>query len=244
MKSALILGATSDIGKACIEQFAANDYYLYLAGRDYLKLLAVQKDLSTRQNMKSQLLEINLIEHQAFSEAIRSIPGNLDVVLCAIGTLGNHPGALENSAEALEIIDSNFRSIVPLLQLSANRLKDQKKGKLIVITSVAGLRGRASNYFYGSAKAGMIAILSGLRNAMHPYAVQVTTVIPGYVNTRMTAHMNLPTLLTSSPKHLAKAIYRYTVVGKRNILYWKPIWRYIMLFIRIMPESIFKRINW
>ena len=81
MKSALILGATSDIGKACIELFAANDYYLYLAGRDYLKLLSVQKDLSTRHNLKSQLLEIDLTEHQAFNEAIRSIPGNLDVVL-------------------------------------------------------------------------------------------------------------------------------------------------------------------
>lgn len=244
MKRVLILGATSDIAKACSELFAANGYLLLLAGRDRLKLESFQLDLNSRYAIKSGIIEINPPDQSTLDHVFQSISGNLDVILCAIGTLGNHHEAMNSPQDGLEIIDSNYRSIIPLLQSAANRLKNQNRGKLIVITSVAGLRGRASNYFYGSAKAGLIAYLSGLRNALHPYRVQVTTVIPGYVKTRMTKNMHLPPLLTCSTESLAKAIYRYTVKGKRNILYWKPIWRYIMLIIRIMPESVFKRMRW
>jgi NAD(P)-dependent dehydrogenase (short-subunit alcohol dehydrogenase family) len=129
-----------------------------------------------------------------------------------------------------------------LLGELANRLQRQGRGVIVGISSVAGERGRASNYLYGSAKAGLTAFLSGLRQRLAPHGVQVLTVKPGYVDTAMTAHLTLPPLLTAQPAEVARAIRRAQLQGQ-DVLYVRPIWGVIMAVIRLLPERLFKRLR-
>ena len=124
----------------------------------------------------------------------------------------------------------------------ANLFKIRGSGTLIGISSVAGDRGRASNYIYGSSKAGVSAFLSGLRNRLYPFGIHVLTVKPGFVQTKMTSHINLPKKLTTNPEKVANSIY-YAYKSRKNIIYVMPIWKYIMLFIKLIPESFFKKMK-
>jgi short-subunit dehydrogenase len=126
--------------------------------------------------------------------------------------------------------------------LLANGFEARGSGTLIGISSVAGDRGRATNYAYGAAKAGFTAWLSGLRNRLAKRGVHVMTVLPGFVETRMTAGMDLPAKLTAKPAEVADAIYRGTQSG-RNVIYVKPVWALIMAIIRNIPERVFKRLK-
>ena len=119
---------------------------------------------------------------------------------------------------------------------------DRGTGTLVGISSVAGLRGRATNYVYGSAKAALTAFLSGLRNRLASRGVHVVTVLPGFVATRMTEHMDLPALLTARPREVADAIHR-AAEKKHNIIYVRPVWRVVMFVIKLIPESVFKKMR-
>ena len=144
--------------------------------------------------------------------------------------------------EAQLIIQSNYTGAVSILDKVANQYAAEKKGVIVGISSVAGERGRQSNYHYGSAKAGFTAYLSGLRNRLFHEGVHVVTVQPGFTYTRMTENMKLPKLLTGFPAQVADAVFN-AVQKKRNVVYVKWMWRWIMLIIRSIPEALFKKMK-
>jgi short-subunit dehydrogenase len=163
-------------------------------------------------------------------------------VVCAVGYLGDQKRAEQDFDEAKKLIDTNFTGCVSILNIVANDFEARKKGFIIGISSVAGDRGRLSNYMYGSAKAAFSTYLSGLRNRLQKSGVHVLTVKPGFVATKMTAGMDLPPLLSSSPEEVSEDVFRAYKTGKDE-LYTKWFWKWIMLTIRLIPEKIFKKLR-
>ena len=140
------------------------------------------------------------------------------------------------------IVDINYAKLIPLLNFFAQKMERQRSGTMIVLSSVAGDRGRQSNFIYGSAKAGLTAYLSGLRNYMFTRKVHVITIKPGFMDTKMTEGLPLNPKLTATPKQAAEAIYK-ALKMKKNVAYVLPIWGLIMLIIRNIPEFIFKKLK-
>ena len=242
MKTVLILGATSGIGEAIAYRFVKAGYRLLLTARNVESLSEMTKDLQTRFGVSVHTLTFDALhfnEHKMFYD---SLPAKPDVVVCVFGYLGNHAETRKNSEEAFITINTNYIGVVSILDIAANDLEQRKSGCIIGISSVAGERGRKSNYHYGSAKAGFTAYLSGLRHRLFSSRVHVLTVIPGYVRTKMSEGIKLPPLLTVSPERCADDIYR-AFAKRKNVVYTPGIWRYIMFIIRMLPEFIFKRTN-
>lgn len=242
-KNMLILGGTSDISRAVALKFANDKYSLHLAGRDLSKLKRFAKDLEVRTSQQVSCHHFDVLssfsEHTTFWN---SISGSVDVVFCAIGCLGDQIEARSDLDLAQTIIDTNYAKLVGILSLIANTFEKRQNGLLIVVSSVAGERGRASNYVYGSAKAGLTAFLSGLRQRLAVSNVRVITVLPGFVDTAMTEHLNLPKLLTSSPNYVAEIVLN-AVRRKKDVIYVGWYWKFIMLIIKCIPERIFRQIR-
>jgi len=156
--------------------------------------------------------------------------------------MGEQTESQKNILAAAQLIRSNFEGPASILAALANRFEKRGSGTLVGISSVAGERGRATNYIYGSAKAGMTAFLSGLRNRLAKNGVHVVTVLPGFVATKMTDGMDLPIRLTAEPEEVAKAVFK-AVKKSKNTIYVKPIWWLIMIIIKSIPERIFKKFN-
>ncbi len=145
-------------------------------------------------------------------------------MISAIGYLGEQEKAQSDFKEAQQIMDTNYTGVVSLFNIIANDFEDRRSGFMVGISSVAGDRGRKSNYIYGSAKAALTAYLSGLRNRLYDAQVHVMTVKPGFVATKMTEGMDLPEKLTAQPEEVAEDIYKAQQKGK-NVLYTKWMWR-------------------
>jgi hypothetical protein len=156
--------------------------------------------------------------------------------------LGDAEKARGNTAESALILLTNYNGAVSILDVIANRYEAQGEGCIIGVSSVAGDRGRQSNYHYGSAKAGFSAYLSGLRNRLAGKGVHVMTVKPGFVNTSMTEDQDTPAPVTAEPEEVADAVYK-AFVKKKDVLYTRWMWRYIMFIIRTIPETIFKKLK-
>ncbi len=241
-KSLLVLGAKSDIGIAIAHRFAKEGFDVQLAARNSNTLRNDCSDIKIRYGVDATFHELdalNISSHQKFLALLPNIP---DIAIYAIGTLGEQKENEKNIAASIEIIRTNFEGLISIFGHLANHFQERGSGSLIGISSVAGDRGRASNYVYGSSKAGFSAFLSGLRNRMYPYGVNVITVKPGFVKTKMTSHINLPKKLTTNSQKVANAIY-LAYKYKKNIIYVKPIWKYIMQLIKLIPESFFKRMK-
>ena len=163
-----------------------------------------------------------------------------EIAICAVGLMGKQSDSEQDMDAASRVMRSNFEGPASVFGLLANRFEKRGSGVLVGISSVAGDRGRASNYVYGSAKAGFTAFLSGLRNRLAKKNVHVVTVLPGFVATQMTEGMDLPEKLTAQPAEVAKAISQAVSKGK-DIIYVRSVWRLIMLIIRNIPEKIFKK---
>lgn len=242
MPSLLVLGATSDIARATALHFGLHGWNILLAGRDMTAVSALADDCSIRIGNPVVALHFDALhpeKHVAFWNTLPSCP---DAVLCAVGLLGDQKAAQQDSELAEKILCSNFTGLVPILSMAAKAFEDRGSGLIIGISSVAGDRGRASNYLYGSAKAGFTAFLSGLRNRLAGKGVRVLTVKPGFVSTAMTATMTLPPLLTATPDDVARDIFA-AVEKKSDIIYTKWYWRWIMLIVRLLPECVFKRLS-
>jgi short-subunit dehydrogenase len=238
----LILGAKSDIANAVAKRFAREGFDLYLAARDSSELEPVCKDLSVRHGIRAESLEFDVVDykgHKASYEAINEKPIG---AICVVGYLGDQELAQMDFKEAEKILDTNYKGCVSILNVIASDLEARREGFIIALSSVAGDRGRQSNYLYGSAKAGLSAYLSGLRNRLQKAGVHVMTVKPGFVNTAMTEGMGLPPILTAEPMEVADDIYK-AFQKKKDVLYTKWFWRYIMLIIRNIPERVFKRMK-
>ncbi|HEX2535106.1 MAG TPA: SDR family NAD(P)-dependent oxidoreductase, partial [Chitinophagaceae bacterium] len=156
------------------------------------------------------------------------------------GYMTENETAIRSLDETLRTIHTNYTGAVSILNVVAADYMARKSGTIVGISSVAGLRGRQSNYIYGSAKAGFTAYLSGLRNRLFHEGAHVVTVLPGFVYTKMTEHLNLPKLLTAQPEAVGSVVYE-AVQGKKNTVYVKWFWRWIMLIITSVPEFIFKK---
>ena len=148
--------------------------------------------------------------------------------------------AVKDWNETAKMINSNYTGAVSILNIIAEDYAAKKSGTIVGISSVAGERGRQSNYIYGSAKAGFTAYLSGLRNRLYHDNVHVVTVLPGFVNTKMTAELNLPPLLTANPEQVADAVEK-AIRKKQNVVYVKWFWKWIMMIIKSIPENMFKK---
>jgi short-subunit dehydrogenase len=242
MKTVLILGAHSDIAMALAHEFAKNGYTPILAARNASRLGDAIKDLEIRHQVKAEAVEFDVLDlarHPAFYAGLRAKP---DVTICVVGLLGDQNAARTDWHLARDIIYTNFTGPASILHIVAADYEQRKTGCIIGIGSVAGDRGRQSNYVYGSAKAGFAAFLSGLRNRLQKAGVHVMTVKPGFVRTKMTEGMKLPPAITATPQQVARDIYKaYT--KKRDVLYTLWMWRWIMLIIRLIPERIFKKLG-
>lgn len=237
----VILGARSDIGRAIARRYAAAGCAVVLAARQADTLADDKADLETRYNVPVTVVEFDLhkSDPDAFFRDLGESPGTLVMVA---GLLGEQSRSEADDAEAARVMEANYSGPARFLLASARTMQDRGEGCIIGVSSVAGDRGRASNFIYGSAKAGFTAFLSGLRARLSKKNVHVITVKPGFVDTRMTAGMNLPPLLTAQPDDVAAAVLKAHAKGA-NVIYVGRIWRLIMLVIRLLPEPIFKRLS-
>jgi short-subunit dehydrogenase len=238
----LILGAGSDIAKATSRKFASKGYDVQLAGRDMQQLERLGKDLISRYGVgvSCHIFDAVIFDsHDNFVENLNSIP---DIVAYFVGVMYEQKEASNDWNKARATIDANYTGAVSIINLLAKKMLEKGNGCIVGVSSVAGERGRGSNYIYGSAKAAFTAYLSGLRNELFTKGIGVITVKPGFVNTKMTQDLELPPKLTAQPQKVGDAIYN-AVVKKKDIIYIKPIWYYIMQIIRMLPEPIFKRMK-
>lgn len=242
MSTILILGAASDMAMAIAKKYAAEGHVVQLAARNVQRLKPLQSDITIRYNIACSLHEFDALDfssHQAFFD---QLPVKPDITICVFGYLGENETARSNWAETEKIIHTNYTGAVSILNVVSNYYAAQKNGIIAGISSVAGERGRQSNYIYGSAKAGFTAYLSGLRNRMFHENVHVVSVQPGFVYTRMTENLTLPPLLTAKPEVVANTVYQ-AVAKRKNIVYVKWFWRWIMLVIKSIPEFLFKKLK-
>jgi len=244
VRKLLIVGATSAIAQATARLHADHGDQIYLAGRDVTRLQQVADDLIARGADKVGLMAIDLTHearHTELLDAAHAHMDGLDTVLIAHGTLPNQTDCEADFELAREAIDSNFMSAAALLTQVAQRFSSQGHGTIAAIGSVAGDRGRASNYIYGSAKGALEIFLSGLRNRLNPQGIRVVTIKPGFVDTPMTA--DLPKgPLWASPDKIARGIYKSMSAGP-EVVYLPEFWRLIMLIIKLLPEPLFKRLK-
>jgi decaprenylphospho-beta-D-erythro-pentofuranosid-2-ulose 2-reductase len=242
MPTVLILGASSDIADALASRFASAGYDIQLAARNAARLLPVQSDLSIRYSVKCSIHEFDAAQPGTHPGFLASLPTLPDITISVFGYLGDQIRAESDWEECQQILQVNYLGAVSILNLVANLYATRGQGTIAGISSVAGERGRQSNYFYGSAKAGFTAYLSGLRNRLFSKNVHVLTIQPGFVYTKMTEGMPLPKILTATPKQVANKVY--TAISKKyNIVYIKWFWRWIMLIIKSIPEPVFKKLK-
>ncbi|GAB3670250.1 SDR family oxidoreductase [Salinisphaera aquimarina] len=242
MKKILIVGATSTIAEHTARLFAADGDALFLVGRKAERLTAIADDLSVRGAAKvgTHVMDADdLGAHAAMIDAAEAALGGLDTLLVAYGTLPDQAACQADPAAAVAAWQTNAVSAIALITDVANRFERQGHGLIAAISSVAGDRGRASNYVYGSAKAGLNAFLDGLRHRLFKANVQVLTIRPGMVDTPMTAEFDKGPLF-AQPEKVAADIHK--AIGKRRaILYTPGFWRLIMTVISCVPRAIFHR---
>jgi decaprenylphospho-beta-D-erythro-pentofuranosid-2-ulose 2-reductase len=245
MKKILIVGATSAIATACARLWAADNGEFFLVARDPQKLQQTSADLMARgaRGVTSYLMDAtDTAAHPVMLKCCLDALQSIDICLIAHGTLPNQSACEQNVELALTEFANNGTSVIALLTVLAKQMATQRSGTLAVISSVAGDRGRPSNYLYGSAKAAISTFCEGLRAQMFKVGVHVMTIKPGFVDTPMTRELALPALLVAQPEAVARRI----VVGiehKASVLYVPGFWAWIMWLIRGLPQPLFKRLN-
>jgi short-subunit dehydrogenase len=238
----LILGATSDLGRAVARAYAAEGHSMLLAARDTDLLAAEASDLKVRFGVPVHTYRFDVLDfarHNEFLDRLGELP---DTVVCLIGFMPDQEEAECSFQIARLVFDTNFSGPASILGEMANRMEARRSGTIIGVSSVAGDRGRARNYIYGAAKAGFTAFLSGLRGRLARKNVRVITVKPGFMRTRLTEGMTLPAFLTADPAAVAQDILSAHRRG-RDIIYSRGRWRLVMAIIRALPEPIFKRLR-
>jgi decaprenylphospho-beta-D-erythro-pentofuranosid-2-ulose 2-reductase len=244
-KKILIVGATSAIAAACARLWAVQSAEFFLVARDLEKLQQTADDLRIRGAAATTMFQLDLNrldEHEAMFTACQAALGGIDICLIAHGTLPDQAACEADPALALREFSSNGLSVIALLTPLANLMQAQGNGSIAVISSVAGDRGRPSNYLYGSAKASVTAFCEGLSARLHRSGVHVLTVKPGFVATPMTRGLSLPALLLATPERVATDILRAIERGAVT-LYTPWFWWFIMFAIRLVPAHIFRRLR-
>lgn len=245
MKRILIIGATSAIAQACARLWAAEGAAFYLVARNAERLQQTAADLQARgaSAVTVQIMDANDFEaHQGMLDACKASLQQIDIALLAHGTLPDQSACEADTHVALREFATNGLSVLALLNGLAQLFELQRYGTLAVISSVAGDRGRPSNYLYGSAKAAVSTYCSGLRARLFKVGVQVVDIRPGFIDTPMTQGLKLPALLLVTPEQVAPRMLRGIERGT-GVLYAPGFWALIMLVIRSIPQPLFKRLN-
>lgn len=244
MQKILIIGATSAIAEATVRLYATQGDQLYLLARNKPRLESMADDLKVRGAALVDYQQLNVNDQAARIESIEQAidhMGSIDVALIAHGSLPNQELCQQDVELMQTELETNAISTVSILTQLANSMEKQNKGTIVVITSVAGDRGRQSNYVYGAAK-GMVSIfLQGLRNRLDKSGVNVIDIKPGFVDTPMTADFKKG-VLWAQPETIAKGIVNAVNKGSKEV-YLPWFWRYIMLIIKNIPEFIFKKLS-
>ncbi|HET7779170.1 MAG TPA: SDR family oxidoreductase [Rudaea sp.] len=245
MRKVLIIGATSAIAEAAARIFAARGDALFLVARNAEHLRAVVADLNLRGAARADSATLDVTDfaaHEAVIEKAERDLGGIEIALIAHGTLSDQAQCEQSVDVMRREFDVNALSTLALLTALANRMEARRTGTLAVISSVAGDRGRQSNYVYGAAKAAVSTFLGGLRQRLAKSGVTVLTIKPGFVDTPMTAAIANKGALWAQPDRVAAGIVQ-AIDRRRNIVYLPWFWRWIMLGIRHIPEPLFKRLK-
>ncbi|HOZ45481.1 MAG TPA: SDR family oxidoreductase [Candidatus Hydrogenedentes bacterium] len=246
VKAVVVLGACSTIARATAGEFARDGYAVILGDPDTEEMACVAADLHTRYDVPVHALDFDALDfasHAEFLEACRRAVGGLpEGLLVFFGYMPEQAATQADFALAHRVIDLNFTGVVSILHVFAAAFEARRSGFIAALSSVAGDRGRKTNYTYGSAKGGLTVFLSGLRNRLHDAGVQVTTVKPGFMDTKMTFGMKLPAPLVASPEQAGKDIFAAVKRGK-DVVHVRWFWRYIMMIICHIPEWQFKKMS-
>ena len=244
-RRALILGAKSAIARAIAQRLAAEGYDLVLAARDSAQLEPFAADLRLRLERRTDLFEFDALASETLAslpERVQSQCGEFELAVLVFGVMADQQQIQGDTALMEQILHTNFTGAAIALSHLASYLEERgRPGGIIGISSVAGDRGRQSNYFYGAAKGGLSLFLQGLRNRLAATPVHVMTVKPGFVDTPMTEGVE-GLFLVASPERVAEDIVR-AYEKKRDLLYTPWFWRWIMLIIKNIPERIFKKLK-
>lgn len=245
MRKILIIGATSAIAQATARLFAQQQDALFLVGRNSLQLDTISADLKVQgaTQVNHYAADLNAFEQHTtlFEQAEKTLRG-LDIVLIAHGLLGDQKACEHSFAATEHMLRTNFLSVVSLLTILANYFEHQRHGCIAVITSVAGDRGRQSNYVYGTAKGAVSIFLQGLSNRLHSANICVLNIKPGFVDTPMTATFKNKGALWAQPDTIAQGIYQ-AIEKRKSTVYLPRFWYLIMFVFRHLPETIFKRLK-
>lgn len=244
MKKIVIIGATSAIATEVARAFAKEGASLFLLARNQVRLDKLAQDLQVRgaQSVHTATFDAHDISsHERILEGAFHQMGEIDAALIAHGDLPDQQTCQRSSAETESAMRANLLSPIAFLTWLANYFEAQKRGNITVISSVAGDRGRQSNYIYGAAKGGLSTFLQGLRNRLTPVGVSVTTIKPGFVDTPMTAHLPKGALFASASS-VGRRIYKAMVRGE-SVVYVPFFWRLIMGIILHIPEAIFRKLK-
>jgi short-subunit dehydrogenase len=242
MTRIIVLGALSDIAEATCRLYAAEGAKLVLAGRDRKRLESVAADLRVRGAAEVEVASGDLakIDPEKSLADWGAKLGGVDIILLAYGALGDQRDVERDLGAAATLIDVNFKSAALWCLAAANALEAQRHGALVVIGSVAGDRGRQSNYLYGATKAGLGILVQGIAHRLAPSGARAVLIKPGFVDTAMTAHIEKKGALWSSPEKVA-ALIRKAAASGRPIAYVPGYWRLIMTVIKSVPAQIFHR---
>ena len=241
-KTVLILGGNSDVGKSLAKDFGILGSNLILTSRKEGQLDSFKSDLEIRYSIKCDLEFFDVLDFKSHDSFYGNLKMKPDIVISCIGYLDNQEKSENSFEESLKSIQTNFTGLVSILNIVSNDFENRKSGTIVGISSVAGDRGRGSNYIYGCSKSGFTSYLSGLRNRLNKSNVKVITVKPGFIKTKMTGHLDLPKILTATPNDISNDIID-SIKKEKNTIYSKWFWKWIMLIINIIPETIFKKLS-
>ncbi|MDC3416698.1 SDR family oxidoreductase [Aquibacillus salsiterrae] len=243
MGSILVLGANSTIAQATVRKLTDKGKHFILTSRDPSQLEDLKNDINIRSQVDVQVREFDALDfagHKAFFDDVVGSVDVLDGVLLMYGAMDDQKLAEHDFAVARNMIDVNYTSAVSMLNIAANYFEQRGAGFICAVSSVAGDRGRKSNYIYGSTKAGLSVYLQGLRNRLHRAGVHVITIKPGMVDTKMTYGLVEPGPLLADPVTVGRDIAN-GITARREVVYTPWFWLIIMGIIKLIPEKIFKR---
>lgn len=236
----LVLGANSDMAIATAKRYAQAGYNLYLASRNLEECAKNAADIRLRYQVEVQALQFDARDFTTHAEFYAGLVVKPQGVVLAFGFMADQQQAQADFNLAKAMIDTNYSGAVSILEIIAADFEQRQSGFIVGISSVAGDRGRMSNYIYGSTKAALSAYLAGLRHRLIKSNVSVLTVKPGFVATKMTEDLDLPAKLTAQPEQVGDAIFK-AVEKRKSTIYIKSIWRLIMLIIVHLPNFVFHK---
>ena len=240
----VVLGAASAIAEATARIWAKQGARLVLVARDKERLDAITANLKTLGASEVRAVVLDCAKADAHAELAGMVEslGGLDILLLAYGTLGDQKRLEAEPLDVAELIQTNFTSAVAWCLAASAILERQRSGALLVIGSVAGDRGRRSNFIYGACKGGLGRLVEGIAHKLAPLGARAVIIKPGFIDTPMTASFEKKGLLWAKPDVVAPIIVKAAERGG-PVIYAPAFWRWIMLVIRLLPNFVFNKLN-